>query len=43
MEEADTLLLVSLKSLNVNMQSLDSFTAETFIRTLILCFEKIAV
>jgi hypothetical protein len=42
MEEADKLLIVSLKNLGVNQTSLEAFTAETFIRTIILCFERIA-
>jgi hypothetical protein len=42
MEEADKLLLVSLKNLGVNQASLEIFTAETFIRTIIICFERIA-
>jgi len=42
MEEADKLLIVSLKNLGVTQTSLEAFTAETFIRTIILCFERIA-
>jgi len=42
MEEADKLLIVSLKNLGVAQTALEAFTAETFIRTIILCFERIA-
>lgn len=43
MEEADKLLLVSMKSLKAPViAQLDDFTAETFIQTVILCFERIA-
>ena len=42
MEEADKLLLESLRRLGINQPSLDSFTAETFIKTLVTGFEHIA-
>ena len=41
MEDADNLLLVQLKSLGVNMQSLDEFTAETLCGTVIRCFVRL--
>jgi len=42
MEEADNLLLVSLKTLGVKMNSLSEFTDETFITAIILCFDRIS-
>ena len=41
MEDADNLLLVQLKSLGVNMKSLDDFTAETLCGTVIRCFVRL--
>jgi hypothetical protein len=35
-------LLGSLKQLGINQTSLEIFTAETFIKTIVLCFERIA-
>ena len=41
MEEADNLLLVQLKTLGIQMASLESFEAESMCRTAVTCFERI--
>ena len=41
MEDADTLLLAQLKSLKVNIKSLEEFTGETFCGTIIVCLAKL--
>ena len=41
MEEADNLLLVQLKTLGINMDSLEAFDAESMCRTAVTCFERI--
>ena len=41
MEEADTLLLLQLKNLGVQMSDLEEFEAETMCRTAVVCFERI--
>ena len=40
MEEADTLLLLQLKSLGIQMTSLEEFEAESMCRTAVVCFER---
>jgi len=41
MEEADTLLLVQLKTLGVQLGSLEDFEAESMCQTVTVCFERI--
>ena len=41
MEEADTLLLVQLKTLGITMSNLEDFEAESMCRTARECFERI--
>ena len=41
MEEADTLLLVQLKNLGIQMSSLEDFEAESMTRAALVCFERI--
>lgn len=41
MEEADKLLIESLKQVNVKVNSLDQFDSPLFIKAVITCFEYI--
>ena len=42
MDEADNLLLESLRQIGVTIKSLQDFDAESFIKTIIICFERIS-
>lgn len=42
MEEADKILISSLKQLGVTIQSLNDFDATSFITSIILCFERLS-
>ena len=41
MEDADKILLTSLKQLGVNISNLQDFEATSFISSIIICFERI--
>jgi hypothetical protein len=42
MEEADNILVVSLKHLGINVKGLGDFDSESLIIAIIKCFEKIS-
>ena len=42
MEEADNILVVSLQHLGIQVKTLNDFTSESLIQSVIICFERIA-